>query len=673
MASKNDPRVGVLMHEVLRMMFHVNTCWKKDCILYLNSFTHNPSSSSVTYRNLIKGGYLAEYEPVYPKVHSKSLYGLQNKSSDEVRNAISEKLAEFQEELKKEPETREGSKSRYAVTAITRKGINYLAEKEADTAYFRNSKVYSARFNTEVKDTFVRQLMVSRAMTLMASAGAAVFPNEKPSLYRLYAFLNNDIDQVFNEQTDAEKYSNYMKSDREECIDLMNERGAFYTRQEFGDFLKSIGAMNTETFKSSRAFGVYLSNFTAFLLYEEVPTGQTEIGVRHEVEKRIRNAVNSHFQNALKYHCRVPYTDDKYTDLYTVIISDGESTVYSIASGVKYGRIKLTDEQKNDPEKRGAKYSSIARIREKSKVIGANSEKYSRVFVTPANDAGVLSMNYLCHHSVEDYFRDSAELIKLRPDLFIPSRTMQEPFVFGWEKNSEKRISDVVFMPVYEINLLRRLSLWNADEEDLDGLAIICQPEMADTISHTLTRAATFYDQKTLGKIYIDNEKKHPVAISASDMELIRDLVTANRIFGNGEVYTREQLQELRDKPALKNNLSLVVSKFSVTSSNAKTIPSEIKKYSRSGVALDGRDKFRNLRNHSNTPKKRYRHKPMKRLELVLDETEKKVFKELAKSLDLSVNQTILTLALPLAREMKAEIEKGDPDGKVAMMLISQN
>ena len=92
MASKNDPRVGVLMHEVLRMMFHVNTCWKKDCILYLNSFTHNPSSSSVTYRNLIKGGYLAEYEPVYPKVHSKSLYGLQNKSIDEVRNAISEKL-----------------------------------------------------------------------------------------------------------------------------------------------------------------------------------------------------------------------------------------------------------------------------------------------------------------------------------------------------------------------------------------------------------------------------------------------------------------------------------------------------------------------------------------------------------------------------------------------------
>ena len=659
MTSNKNHRVGVLMHEVLRMMFHVNTCWKRDCIMFINSYTRNKHSSSNTYRKLIKGGYLAEYEPVYPESHEKSLYGIQNKSNEKVTEAISEKLLEKNKGLKRRSETGHVIHSKYAIVEITQKGINYLGDKELETAYYRNSRKFSARFSTNVKNTYIRQLMISRAMTFMASAGAAVFPCEKPSLYRLYGYLNNEADRTYGEKADGEGYPAYSRFDREECIDLMNDRGAFYTKQEFSDFLNTLDSGERETIKGSRAYGVYLSNHTAFLLYEEVPTGEKEIGVRHEFEMKFRQLVNRYFQNALKYRRRVPYSDDKYTDLYTAVISDGESTVYSIAAGVKYGRVKLTEEQSSDMEKRSAKYNALAKRHEYSKVIGVNKQKYPRVFVTPANDAGVLSMNYLCHHSIEDYFRDCAVLIKSRPDLFVPSNTMQEPFVFGWEKTDENRIINVVFMPVYEINLLRRLSLGSAEEEDLDGLAVICQPEMADTISHTLTRTASYYDMQTLGKVYIDNEKKHPVAISASDMELIQDLVTANRILGNGEVYTREQLQKLKEEPTLKKNLSLVINNFSVTSYNAKTLPREITQYSRSGIALNGRDKFSALRSRDDASKKRYRHKPRAKMEIVLDESEKKEIRSLARALNLSMTQMVLIILLPAVREMRSKMKNG--------------
>ena len=478
------------MKDFLEMMFHVYAAWKGDCHLYLDSFTSSRKKSNNLYRHWIKCGLIEEYEPVYPQ--SKSMYGFRNMADEEIKEVVQEKTKQVFVKSKKP------SKSSYAITVITPKGIISLAERNPDSVYFKYRKGDTGRrFRVSDHDKLVRQLMISRSMIFMAAADVAVFSTQKPSMYRLYGNLSNGADGAYSEETDAELYPDYLKSDQQECLDLVNEKGVFYTNSEAKQFVDLIGGMDDsksgrfETIRGSRCYGVYLSNKTAFLLYQEVPRSDKLIGVRHPFEERMHEAINDTFGEVMHYRQKVPYKNS-VTDLYTAIISDGDSLVYSLSTRAKHGRIHYSNEELTDPDKRSQKIEKLANFSRINKILGSDSAKYPRVFVTPASFTGIISMNYLCHHTVEEYFQESSLVIKSRPDLFDPAKKMYDPFIFGWEKNTEHRVVNAIFIPVYEINLLRQLDIGSADEIELDGLAIITAPQMADCISHAIRRHAHY-------------------------------------------------------------------------------------------------------------------------------------------------------------------------------------
>lgn len=635
-------RIGKRMRYFLIMMFNVYGCWKGDSQLYLDSFTGNRKTSNSVYRKILKYGLIEEFDPVYPQ--SNSLYGLDKKSVEEVKGLVQEKLSK--QILVKSAKS---NKSSYAVTMITPKGIKWLADYFPDSYYekYRRGET-GQRFRTSDKDKFVRQLMISRAMIFMASSATAAFTNDKPSMYRLYGYLSNEAGGAYSDEIDAEKFPDYLPLDREECLDLVNTDGVFYTNSEAKQFLDMLGEIGEadagvfETIRGSRCYGVYLSNKTAFLLYQEVPRDDKRIGVKHPFEERMRNAINKAFGGILRYRRSVPYTDAR-TDLFTAIISDGDSLVYSMSMRASHGRINFTDEEMKSASMRIDRINKINEFSKINGILGADQEKYPRVFVTPTNFTGIMAMSYLCHHTVEEYFRDSADIIKSRPDLFEASSRMYDPFIFGWERgNTGSKITNVIYMPVYEINLLRQLDIGSADEIDLDGLAVITSPQMADCISHALRRKVNYYDAATLDRIYIDNDTGAATSYSASDIQTIRDLITANKICGQGEFWSKEQLKAIKQDPTLKNNLSIVVTQHPFSASNKKTMPREVTQYDRRGIAMDGKDKYEKMRGKRSSREKKYRRPRQANIFVSLDEVDKTAIKRTAKQMDISMSDLLV-------------------------------
>ena len=639
-------RMGFRMKQMLTIMFDVYACWRSDLMLYALSITNGDhSAAGDLYRKLRNRGYLDEYEPVYPK--SKSMYGKKNLTQDEIQNELkSNEINLFQ--------INQNSRSGYVLVMINSKLINYLADHEPNPYFYKNRNgVRGKRFRTTNYTRIIRELMISRSMLFMAAADTAVAMHEKPSMYRLFGYMNNGAEGRYSDETDHKRFKDYLALDREGCIDLLNTTGVFYTNAEVIQCVNLVWPNRADTFRGSRFYGVYLSNKTAFILYQEYPGADKQIGVKQTFETRLSENINAMFKEELSYSRKVPYKN-LTTELYTAIISDGDSLMYTMAMQTKHGRINFTDEELEDQKKMEARLVRIQEFVKYKDVLGANQSIYPRVFITPATNSGVLSMNYLCHHSVTEYFRDSADLVKSRPDLFKPSATMHDPFVFGWEKeNAGISNRSVIFLPVFEINLVREISISAEGEQFADKYALITLPQMADALSHAMRRTTTaFYDVSTLNRIYIDNDTGAPIALSDEDVRVIRDLIAANKILGNGEYWTWEELKQIRNEPSLKFNLSSVISSSPVNSSNKKTMLREITQYDIRGIALNNQDKYAKLRKQTHIEKKRYRRPNQNKLVISLDTVEKKDMKTAANILGISMSELVLLFTMPMVREV---------------------
>lgn len=649
-------RMGVNMRGVLLFMFNAYACWRKDVYTYAMSLSGgNGSTASNVYHKLLTRGYLEEYEPVYPQ--AKSIHGLKEKSDEDISQVLESNTSQplFRKLTLK-------NKSSYVMTIITQRGINWIVDYYSQHEYFYNHRngELGVRFRTTDRTKLVRQLMKSRALAVMAGAGTAVFPYEKPSMYRLYGYVNNGAEGTYNEEMEREQFPDYLALDQAGCLDLLNTTGVYYTGEEVSECINLAFAGRSDTFKGSRFFGVYISNMTAFILYQEYPGADKQIGIRTSIEKRLEGSINEMFVDELTYRRKVPYKD-AYTQLYTAIISDGDSLCYSMVTQTRNGRIRFSESEMSSPEKMRDRIAKINEFAQHKKVLGSNTSAYPRVFVIPATNTGILSMEYLCHHSVADYFRDSAELIRSRPDLFVSSSTMIDPFVFGWEKESFRTSHRyVIFMPVYEINLVRYLSAGSENPDEADEFALITLPQMADALSHGIRKHTAFYDTASFRKIMIDQETNKPLLLSHAEIEMINLLISANKIFGYGEYWSYDQFNIIKNDPTLISHLSDVVIKSPLTDKNKKLVPREVTQYQTSGIPVDDvRDRYRDRRKSDHDAAKRYRHPNQARLELVLDASEKKLIRQAANILNVSATELTLTFVLPRVREVIAMDKEG--------------
>ena len=220
-------RMGSSMRFLLQFLFSVDTIWKGDLYLYGMSICNGYNSQvSIAYKKLRDSGYLIEYEPVYPS--SRAMYSVRRKKKDE--EDISETLKPV---LFKKLET--NIRTPYILVSISQKGINWLVDHEEEYHgyyYQHRNKELKERFRTTDPDRVIRQLMKSRAMAVMSAADTSTFPNEKPSMYRLHGIINNGAGGAYSDEVDREYFPQYLKMDREECLDLLNTKGIFYTSDE---------------------------------------------------------------------------------------------------------------------------------------------------------------------------------------------------------------------------------------------------------------------------------------------------------------------------------------------------------------------------------------------------------------------------------------------------------
>ena len=206
---------------------------------------------------------------------------------------------------------------------------------------------------------------------------------------------------------------------------------------------------------------------------------------------------------------------------------------------------------------------------------------------------------------------------------------------------------------------MRQISISSEGEQFADKYAIITLPQMADALSHAMRRESTvYYDVTTLNRIYVDNETGAPIALSNDDIQIIKDLIAAHRIFGHGEFWTWKEFNLIKNEPRLKFNLSQVVSNSDVSDASKKTMPRNITTYNISGIAMNNQDKYSGMRKQTQNEKRRYRRPNQNTLFLSLDSSEKKELKAAAKVLGISVSEMVMLLTMPTVRGVISDGKK---------------
>lgn len=452
-------------------LYRIGSIWKKDLFLYMKQYGCKTSVFR-SYQKMFNERYINEFGPVDFKTKDRELL---HKKLDEI------------------------NRSDYTVVSISKKGILYL--KEHNEALV-NSGELDSRFRTTDIKKYLRELHKSRVMNLFSCTGAFVFKSEKPSLMNLYEFLN--LEPLSSQE-------GYLDITPGELKELLDSSSIFYTLDEFREFDDSFVMGSSDRYRSSKCMGISISKKGAYMVYLSSPGDNKFIKFSNlQAENNIQDKIENYlgelgFKDSHISLPKLKRKDKKGTEkidftpvgtaVDAIVITDGPSLIYGMATGRKSGLFKsgnIKDFDSFYTPKDMLMYGSVA---------------FKNIFALPCSNLGVLNLYYLLNHSGKEYHLDAKNYIAEREDLFTLTDRIGDNYSWGVmkENNYLGVVADrVIYMPVFEINLMFSLSLRTieGDTEKYETYGIITRPEMVDTLAHAIRKPCVYYDLNTGDRIY---------------------------------------------------------------------------------------------------------------------------------------------------------------------------
>ena len=157
--------------------------------------------------------------------------------------------------------------------SLTKKGrlelLNVMDGEEYDY-WSKHAKTAERYFHLTDEKKIRRRLENVRAMTMFVCASTPALPKDKPRLSDLYETMMREVVGVppMKKQTEA-KASNigYRSMTAQECKAMLDEKGVYYTITEYREFCEEYGTASTDTFRGTRARGIFLSDKNCYVIY----------------------------------------------------------------------------------------------------------------------------------------------------------------------------------------------------------------------------------------------------------------------------------------------------------------------------------------------------------------------------------------------------------------------
>lgn len=424
------------------------------------------------------------------------------------------------------------------VVKITKKGEVYILDKESPGSYEDLYQNEIGSDYTRLTDSKSRERYLDheRAKAMFYANGVGVKPKDKPSLSALCYAIANEVYDIIPLDDPRPPYLNMSGMTETDFYNLFS-RGFFYTKREVVNMLQSNIAFPQDLVNSSRISGLFISSERLHIVYVQPEKTENMFKITHAdsmvkqlIDEVIYNRYAGNF-NRYKTEC--------------IVFSDGDSLVWSMATGWKRGMLsegkkKMMYAEYNKRHLKNQNISShynettghvlVDRIyypsiidslsdneklemvkKELSSTVTANmsclnyaSSEYEHLYVVPASIKGIGQLKYVLYRNNEDISREAVALL-------------QNIYPYAGESNiidSKNHILTIngdtyIYIPYYDIMSLHSMSC-DGDKAKTSILPyqieeppmyILTQPDMANAISHSLRRNIVFLDVYDMSKI----------------------------------------------------------------------------------------------------------------------------------------------------------------------------
>ena len=435
-------------------------------------------------------------------LYSRYLTGGDDAYANKVVNKMIREGELLEKNIVKEKRDTEGES--YVALYISDKGKKYI-KKKLGAEILNTFDEVQKNFRTIQTNILRKHLNDNRIKIMFEMCEVPTY--QKPKLKDLYEIMKTNPTPEYQKLLD---------------------NGLYYTVKEIREFIDTaIGEGISDTTYSSRIKGLFLSTTNAMAVYI-TKRGDNKIQKTSDLrEKRLLKRLEP-LLSITKVNRPLPTLAKKkksrmdnslvidkqaQNGVWGLMISDGDSLVYSMASGSANGIIRK-------PRKTDSNKETTRRY---SWLTGEN-QIYSRMFVTPFTVAGVGSLNYLCHTSAEEWYKEAKEFMldkeQFEENVYNPLYCADE-IVRG-------RKQPAIYMPVFEVNELKNIS-------DMDyDVTVVTYPDMINAISHATRKENRYYDADTMElvnreEIMIYGEKGYPKGQEIIQEELKRLHIKADK------------------------------------------------------------------------------------------------------------------------------------------------
>lgn len=343
---------------------------------------------------------------------------------------------------------------------ITKKGRLRLSNKREDNDYnVKIAKYVNNRFSSSIPKEIHKELANSRLLMQLNQVGVRVFPDDKPSLPRLYSEAKNK----------SHVFSNYVSNNEwmySDFLDLDNTlSGAFYTKDEIRELIAINNPQDDDVVKGSRFKGIYFDKERICIVYQPNIYKNRTIALTEGMEKRTIEALGKIFMY-------FNYADD----VDAIVLTNANALIVDMGLGGKQGVIKKNPKRNSNTES------------QRIMLLNRECDFFKNIYCFPHTKDGIRQLKYFVSHKKEDLLADTLSICD-RTQTFTPmpeiiDRIIDQDLVI---KNSKTGAS-AIYIPYYNIKQLKDISGF------YEELTIITSPDMADRLSHIIRRTNQFFD-----------------------------------------------------------------------------------------------------------------------------------------------------------------------------------
>ena len=363
------------------------------------------------------------------------------------------------------------------IVALSPQGETYYKDHE-EPRFLKFPRAKESLFTTvQLKRVLYPHLTNQKVFIMYCLAGVPCFPYEKPSLGYLSFNLSADkfgIRKAPYSNSNLDRYYEGLNSsNRKEKLEEFLKAGAFYTKAEVTDYLKSTDKGSADAIKGVDWQGIFLSNTNLFVNFVLSYGENKRVYVRNESMTNLLTKLSRRIAVFTNVARRIPALADASSSsksgvyenaIDAITIGIGPSHTYSEAMGNKRGRIKGKD---------------LTQMTEKARefdILDCTSKRFKRIYSIDDRDQGIRMLSYITSHSLEEWKEEGDRLFAEDGRFELDQKQ--------WLYRATYLPLSVraLYLPVYEIKLLKRI----ADEARARNLPILiaARKEMMETLSH---------------------------------------------------------------------------------------------------------------------------------------------------------------------------------------------